>query len=511
MEKDLAEMTATEEGAIKDFSALVAAKEKEIGANTKAIESKTERFGQTGLEIVNLKEDLDDTTKGLYADRKFLADLDKNCATKKAEWEERSKTRAEELLALADTIKLLNDDDALELFKKTLPSPSLLQIKRTGAAVRKQALQLLKSAHGQKDPRMDLVMLALAGHGKSFDKVLKMIDEMVALLGKEQEDDDSKKAYCQEELDLAEDHKKEIDQTLTDLNKAIAHAEENIARLAEDIAALASGIKALDKSVAEATEQRKAENAEYKSTMAADQAAKELIGVAKNRLMKFYNPALHKAAPKVELSEQQRVAVNMGSEAAPTVAPSGIAGTGITYLQESAPVFVQVGLHSSDSSDVAPAPPPETWGAYQTKGQEKSGVVEMMNLLVADLDKEMTQMEVDEKDAQAEYETFMENSRAKRASDSKTMADKEGVKADLEAELQKAGEERKATLKEGMATAESIKDLHLTCDWLLANFEARKAARSGEVDSLKNAKAVLSGADYSLAQQSVRVLRSRSA
>merc|ERR1740138_1678689 len=122
MEADLAEITATENQAIKDFEGLAAAKTKEIAANSEAIEEKLAREGQVGEEIVMLKEDLDDTQKGLAEDKKFLADLDKSCATKEAEWEERSKIRTEELLALADTIKILNDDDALELFKKTLPS-----------------------------------------------------------------------------------------------------------------------------------------------------------------------------------------------------------------------------------------------------------------------------------------------------------------------------------------------------------------------------------------------------
>merc|ERR1719203_1861695 len=189
----------------------------------------------------------------------------------------------------------------------------------------------------------------------------------------------------------------------------------------------------------------------------------------KNRLMQFYNPSLYKPPAKTELSAQQRIAVNMGSEAAPTVAPSGISGTGITY-----PSLVQISLHDNEGGAVAPPPPPETWGAYQKKGQEQSGVVAMMDLLVADLDKEMTEMDVNEKDAQAEYETFMENSREKRAADSRSIADKEGVKAELESQLQKMGSESKATLKEGMATAESLKDLHLTCDWLLSNFEMRK-------------------------------------
>merc|ERR1719343_531844 len=121
-------------------------------------------------------------------------------------------------------------------------------------------------------------------------------------------------------------------------------------------------------------------------------------------------------------------------------------------------------------------------------------------MLTADLDKEIQEMTVDEKDAQAEYEKFMEDAATKRAADSASIAEKEGAKADLEAELEKLTVEHKDTVMAIMAKEEELKDLHLECDWLLANFEARKAARAGEVESLKKAKAVLSGADYSLVQ-----------
>merc|ERR1719336_1481796 len=124
-----------------------------------------------------------------------------------------------------------------------------------------------------------------------------------------------------------------------------------------------------------------------------------------------------------------------------------------------------------------------------------------MNLLVADLDKEMQEMGVDEKHSQEEYETFMKDSQEKRADDSKSIADKEGIKAELEHRLQKMGAEHKSTVGQEYATATTLKDLHLECDWLLSAFQARKEARAGEVDSLKKAKAVLSGADYSLLQQ----------
>merc|ERR1719460_1012279 len=115
MNKDLAEATATEEAAVKAYNELMAAK---------AIEEKMVRLGKLQVEIVEMKEDLDDTGKGLIEDKKFLADMEKNCATKADEHAANMKLRSEELLALADTIKILNDDDALELFKKTLPGAS---------------------------------------------------------------------------------------------------------------------------------------------------------------------------------------------------------------------------------------------------------------------------------------------------------------------------------------------------------------------------------------------------
>merc|ERR1719172_339203 len=107
----------------------MAAKEKEKELATQLIEKKLTRIGELGVEIVEMKNDLSETEEALIEDQKFLADLKKNCGTKEAEWAERCKTRSEELLALAETIKILNDDDALELFKKTLPSASLIQIK----------------------------------------------------------------------------------------------------------------------------------------------------------------------------------------------------------------------------------------------------------------------------------------------------------------------------------------------------------------------------------------------
>merc|ERR1719436_818321 len=152
---------------------------------------------------------------------------------------------------------------------------------------------------------------------------------MVKDLEAEQVDDENKKEYCDKEFDVADDNKKSLEKSLSDENKAIATTEEGLATIKEEISALEKAIKDLDKSVDEATEQRKEENEEFKDLMASDSAAKELIGIAKNRMNKFYNPKLYKPKAKRELSSEDRVYENMGG-IVPTTTPGGIADTGVT-------------------------------------------------------------------------------------------------------------------------------------------------------------------------------------
>merc|ERR1719284_1939173 len=316
-----------------------------------------------------------------------------------------------------------------------------------------------------------------------------MIDEMVKTLAAEQQDDDNKKEYCEASFDAADDKKKSLERDISNLDKAIEKGKEAIAMTADEIKALQDGIAALDKSVAEATEQRKEENAEYTELMANDGAAKELLGFARNRLNKFYNPKLYKPPPKRVLTEEQRITVNMGGTLAPTAAPGGIAGTGVTVLADV-------------SAHVAPPPPPATAAAFSKKSEESNGVIAMIDLMIGDLTKEMTEAKAEEKNAQEDYEKAMKDAAEKRATDTKSLADKQKAKAETAAEREANTEEKAATEKTHMATLEHIQALHAECDWLLQYFEVRKEARAGEVESLKTAKSVLSGADFSLLETS---------
>jgi len=478
-DKDLDAVQTAEADAVKLHEKLIAAKTKQVQTLGAAIEKKTARVGEAGIAIVTMKNDLSDSEAALVADQKFLQNLSQDCESKKAERAERVKTRAEELVAIHETIKILNDDDALELFKKTLPSPSLLQLRAAGDQVRTKALALMHQGRtpkrlGGADVRF--LELALSGKKVDFSKIVKMIDDMIAILEGEQKDDSKKLEYCSTQIDAVEDKGKELQKSIGDLEASIEERTETIAAVTDELKALQKGIAELDKAVQEATELRKSENSEFSELMANDSAAKELLGFAKNRLNKFYNPKLYKAPPKRELSEEESISTAMGGES-----------------------FVQL------ASQDAPADKPATWeGGYEKKGEQTTGVIAMVDLLVRDLDKEMTEAQTQERAAQKGYEELMDDSADKRAKDVKSIGLKETAKANTESLLVQEQEDLTTGTAELMATKKYEQQLHAECDWLMQNFDLRRTARAQERDNLKEAKAVLSGADFSLLQASSR-------
>merc|ERR1719443_2301531 len=195
-----------------------------------------------------------------------------------------------------------------------------------------------------------------------------------------------------------------------------------------------------------------------------------LVEKAKNRLQKFYNPTLYKAPPKKEMSMEEKI-MQAGS-------------------------FVQI--RRSDL-DVAPPPPPETFESGPPKKNEKSaGVIGLMDMIIKDLGNDMKDAEYEEKTAQKDYAELMADSQASRAGDTKSLTGKKASKAEVEAKLMTSKETRAATAQDLKLAATTIQDLHASCDFILENYDLRKEARTNEIESLKNAKAVLAGASFSL-------------
>jgi len=317
--------------------------------------------------------------------------------------------------------------------------------------------------------------LQMSQNGKmqNLGTVIKMIDDMVVLLGKDGADDDKSKAFCEDELEKTADEDKAAKDKAASLAAQISEATDAVAALADEIAALEASITDLDKSVATATEQRKEEHADYLEATQLNEAAAQLVEKASQRLQKFYNPTLYKAPPKTEMTMEGKIIE---------------AGT-----------FAQIKSHdeNEDDSSVSPLDMPDAPAFAQYKKSEKSaGVIGLMDMMIKEIETDMKDAGYEEKTSQADYAKLMKESEETRTANSKSIVTKTASKAEVEAKLETTKEAATATATDLSMIATALGDLHMQCDFLLQNYDLRKEARANEVESLKTAKAILSGADF---------------
>jgi len=470
MQGDLDETASTEERAKASFKSLSESKTSEVSAAGKAVEQKTVRSGEVAVSVTQAKADLEDTQEALGEDEKFAASLKRNCATKQQEWDARSKSRTEEIAAISETIEILNDDDALDLFKKTMPSAggALLQIS-VNTQAKGQALNVLRNLllrvdDGKHAAQLKLIMLALKSRNNGgFDKVVSLIDGMVAVLAKEQSGADAKKDNCHEELHKSEVEEKALATVVNNVVTDIAQNEDELAQMKAEIEGLQQGIAALDKMVVEATQQRKEEHEEYTDLAASNSAALQLLEMAKNRMNKFYNPSLYKAAPTTTVADS----------------PYGLLQVSLQTR------FFAAGLETQ------PAAPPS--GEYK-KSAGSTGIISMMDQMIRDVENDTTAAKHGEADSQKDYTESMSEAATKRADDSKLIVEKESAKASLGESLASQREIRYTKRQQLGLAGDTLSDFHRSCDGFLENFDEAKANRAKEIDGLKESKSVLKGA-----------------
>jgi len=406
--------------------------------------------------------------------------------------------RAEEISAISQAIKVLNDDDALDLFKKTLSlsqtSSQMGFIQKTSQSTNVLRARGMLSALMKKGSphraELALIEMSMKSRAVDFSKIMAMIDGMAKVLGEEQKDDDATKSYCDKELTKSLQDKKDSEEAIATSEAAIEEMTDESATLGDEIKRLGKEIKALDKAVAEATEQRKEEHGEFITFQTENNAALQLIEKAKNKLFKFYRPNQYKEAPKRELTEEEKILAASGrSDMIATAAPELIAGTTQTAMTQ---LYAQLDQFTA----AAPPPPPATWDAYQKKDGKSNGVIALMDMLLKELQDGIVEAENEEKTSQKDYERLMSESQASRESMSEGITSKEVAKADLDSKIEATKE--KKTSEEALLgnVKQTLAQLHADCDFLMENYDLRKAARSNEIEGLANAKSVLSGANF---------------
>merc|ERR1719343_1277126 len=360
------------------------------------------------------------------------------------EWEERQKTRQLEMEAVSKALAILSGDDAHDLFTRTF-NPSLLQEATSAEKQRQlQASNLLKKvADRLNSPK--LATLAYKVRLDAFTRVKKAIDDMIAALLKQKEDEIKHKDFCVDELNenQLETEKKERDKSDTEL--LISELEAHIKKLAEEIEALKGEVAEAQLQLKTAGEQRDEANKEFQLTVADQRETQKLLKAALGVLEEFYGKA------------------------------------GASFLQRQEPV--------------GPPPPP---GFADYKNHEGSvGVMKMITQIAEDAKAMEAAALKAEEESQAAYVAFVEDTNALIDAKEKEIINKEEEKAKTEAELVK----QKGILDSIIADLEKLSDynaqLHKSCDFVLKNFDLRQTARDEEVEALKQAKAILSGAKFS--------------
>merc|ERR1740133_469752 len=269
----------------KAYEDLKAAKEDEIKAGQAQIDTKTQELADTDEKNAQAKEDVEDTKKSLSADEQFLMMLKEKCSMTDGEWEERQKTRQLEMEACSKALAVLSGDDAHDLFTKTF---NFMQMESSiNSERRAQASNVLSAvAHKLQNPR--LATLAMRVKLDAFTRVKKAIDDMVAQLTKEKEDEIKHKDFCVDEFNTNELQTEKKERAKSDLTAKIEDLEMTIDGLTKAIDQLKSEIAEMQVQMKRAGEDREKQNKEFQMTVADQRATQKLLAAALNILKGFY-------------------------------------------------------------------------------------------------------------------------------------------------------------------------------------------------------------------------------
>merc|ERR1719428_1851470 len=338
------------------------------------------------------------------------------------EFEERTKTRAEEIKAVSEALAILSSDDAHDTFTSTF---NFIQKSSKKSSTREKAEKiLLKAAKKIGDPK--IATLATRVRLDGFKKVSEDIDGMIADLKKEKEADVKMKDFCIEAL-----HKNEVAiemkaRDIEQLDAKISTLTAEIEELAKSIAALQAEIAEMQVQLKRAGEDRELENKDFQAVVADQRETQKLLEAALAKLKGFYDKA-----------------------------------------------FVQTSARKSKQP--AGPPPPPGFKKYE-KSSGAGGVMGMLEQIIG----ETKTMEADavkaETDAQKAYESFVKDANASMEEKVRDITNKSEEKATAEADKVSEEEALATALNELQELMNENADLHKSCDFTLDNFDARQAA-----------------------------------
>jgi hypothetical protein len=440
VETNLANAQKDEAESQADYESLKAAKEEEIAAGTELAETKTQELASTDEKNAQSKEKIELTRDQLAADTKFLANLKEQCSMMDQEYEERTKARQMEIEACSKALAFLSSDDAHALFSKSLGGASFIQVASKSTSDRRARVAKVLKQAGQKysDPR--LALLAVSAKLDAFTEVKKSISDMIEALKKEQADEIKHKDFCIKELNANERDTEMKGRDRADLEAKIDDLTMTVEALTKEITTLKADIAELTTQMKRAGEDREKQNSEFQTVVADQRATAKLLEAAQGILKGFYE--------KAALVQERQYDAQPAFKAA-------------------------------------------------KKNENSGGVMGMIQELID----EAKTLEADairaEEEAQTAYEEFVKDTNDSLEEATKSLVSKTDMKAKSDGEKVEAESEHEATMGALEDLSASAADLHKSCDFTIKNFETRQSARGDEIEALKQALAMFSGASFS--------------
>jgi len=442
-EANLADTQKEEATNLKAYEELKEAKEEEIAAGQDQIDKKTKEKTDADEFLAHGMQDIEDTKANLAADETFLANLKEKCSMTDKEWEERQHTRQMEMEACSKALAILSGDDAHDLFTKTF-NPAFVQKESAVTSDRRAQASKLLSAVATKLRNPALSTLALKVKLDAFTRVKKAIDDMVADLLEEKAAEIKHRDFCIAEFNENEAQTVKGDRKKRDLIASIENLEMNIKELTDAINDLKSEIAEMQLQMKRAGEDREKQNQEFQLTIADQRETQKVLKSALAVLQGFYG--------KAALDQQD---------------------------------------------------PPAGFEAYK-KNENSGGVMGMIQEIINDAKAMEAETIRSEEDAQKAYEDFVMDTNNSIEEKSKDIVNKSEDRAKAQDNLVTAKEDKDNTLLELEQLSNYNAQLHSSCDFVMKNFDIRQTARDEEVEALRQAKAILSGANFGLFLQSGR-------
>jgi hypothetical protein len=433
-----------EVGSEHAFELMIMDLDQTVERATKARTAKASTKASREEAAAQAKGDLADTTSSRDEDAAYLSALDAQCSQKSSDFESRQELRQEELEAIDKAIEIVSSPELAGAAAKNLtPGGSAFSFALRGgerAPVQRQVAAFLEARASRLDSRV-LSMMALKIGENPFEKVKKMIDEMITKLIEQANEEATHKGWCDTEM-AKNSHTREA--KTDEINTLTAKADKltaAITRVAQEIADLQTAITEIDAAVAKAIAVRTAETKKNKETVEDSQKAQSAVTAALGVLKDFYA----KAAQATAFVQQPEI---------------------------DAPTTFE--------------------GSYTGMGDSTGGVVGLLEVIGSDFARLEAETNTAEDEASKEQDRFMAESKKDKAVKSADLDHKSKMKVQKESDLADTESDLKGTQSELDAAMVYYEKLKPSCQDATVTYDDRVSQREEEIASLKEALQILS-------------------